>query len=164
MKRLVVGSALIAALVVSAAAQTPNYGVTVTPEKGVDYSKFKTYSWTKGQPANTQAIDAQIVAAVDRELAGLGMTKAASNPDVLVTYYSVSRTDVNVKAKPDATGKRPEHWVGTLVVGLLDPPTRKRLLRMRVDKPIDVGPSELLAAINSAVAELFAKYPTRTAT
>src|SRR5512138_3250352 len=109
MKRLLAGTVLIAAFVVSGSAQAPKYGVTVTPEKGVDYSKFKTYAWTKGQPANTQAIDAQIVAAVDRELAALGMTKAASNPDVLVTYYSVSRTDVDVKAKPDATGKRPEH-------------------------------------------------------
>src|SRR5512133_3343382 len=101
MRPLVVGSVLIAALVAVASAQMPKYGVTVTADKGVDYSKFKTYSWTKGQPANAQTIDAQIVAAVDRELAGLGMTKAASNPDVLVTYYSVSRTDVDVKAKPD---------------------------------------------------------------
>jgi hypothetical protein len=164
MKRLMIGAAvMLGALVVSAAAQEPKYGVTVTPEKGVDYSRFKTYSWTKGQPAHTQAIDAQIVEAVDRELAGIGMTKATSNPDVLITYYSVSRTDVDTKAKADtATGLRPQRWVGTLVVALLDPPTRKRLLRLRVDKPIDVEPSQLQTAINSAVTELFAKYPTRT--
>jgi hypothetical protein len=162
MNRLLVGAILVAAFAATAAAQTPKYGVTVTPEKGVDYSRFKTYSWTKGQPANTEAIDAQIVAAVDRELAGLGMTKADSNPDVLVTYYSVSRTDVNTKAKADATtGLRPDRWVGTLVVALLDPPTRKRLLRMRVDKPIDIEPSQLQATIDTAVSELFAKYPTR---
>jgi hypothetical protein len=32
---------------------------------------------------------------------------------------------------------------------------------MRVDQPIQTTPAELEAAINSAVAALFAQYPTR---
>src|SRR5690349_21018494 len=125
MKRLVLGFALCFAAVTGAAAQMPKYGVTVKAEKNVDFAKFKTYTWTKGQPSHSKEIDADVIAAVDRELAGLGMTKAASGTgDVLVTYYSLSRTDVDLKAKPDATGVLPQYSVGTLVVGLLDPPTR----------------------------------------
>ena len=144
------------------AAQMPKYGVTVMPEKNVDYAAFKTYSWTAGQPSADKTIDAQIVAAVDRELGALGLIKAASGPgDVLATYYSLSRTDVNLKAKPDASGALPRYWVGTLVVGLLEPDSRRRLLRLRIDQPIEVDRSKLEATINDAVAAMFAKYPTR---
>jgi uncharacterized protein DUF4136 len=163
-KLFVLGFACCVVGVTGAGAQTPmpKYDVTVTAEKNVDFAKFKTYSWTKGQPSHSKTIDAQVVAAVDRELATLGMTKATAGPgDVLVTYYSLSRTDVNLKAKQDSKGMLPQYSVGTLVVGLLEPESRKRLLRLRIDKPIDTEPEKLKAAIDEAVAALFAKYPTR---
>lgn len=161
LKPAVLVCALVAAVTVGAAAQ--KYGVTVTAEKNVDFAKFKTYTWTEGRPSPDKTTNGQIIAAVDRELAALGMTKAASAPgDVLVTYYSTARTDVDVNAKPDAKGLRPERSVGTLVVGLLDPATRQPVLRLRADKPVEPGAGGVEAAINSAVTELFTKYPTRT--
>jgi hypothetical protein len=66
-----------------------------------------------------------------------------------------------VKAKPDAEGRLPQYWVGTLVVALLDPESRQRLLRLRADEPINIEPTKLDATIDSVVAALFAKYPTR---
>jgi hypothetical protein len=164
MHRLIVGLVLSAATAAPAAAQslTPNYGVKVEAEKGVDFGRFTTYTWTQGQPSANKTIDAQIVAAVDRELAALGMTKAASGTgDVLATYYSLSRTDVDLKAKPDEQGLHPQYAVGTLVVALLDPANRKRLLRLRIDTPIGGDSSKLEGDINRAVAAMFAKYPTR---
>ena len=144
-------------------AQMPKYGVKVTPEKGVNYAGFKTYSWTQGQPSQDKKIDAQIVSAVDREMSGLGMTKAASGKgDVVVTYASLSRTDIDIKAKKDAEGNYPRYSVGSLAVFLRDPVTQKQLLRLRIDKPIEFEPSKLEATINEAVAEMFAQYPTRT--
>ena len=143
-------------------AQTPKYGVTVTAEKNVDFAKFRTYSWTAGQPSALKIVDAQVIAAVDRELGALGLTKVASGPvDVLATYYSLSRTDVDVKAKPDSKGLQPQYWVGTLVVALLEPGSLRRLLRLRVDQPIETESAKLEATINSAVAAMFAQYPTR---
>jgi hypothetical protein len=162
MKPFVAAIALTAIAAMPAAAQMPKYGVTVTAEKNVDFAKFTTYSWTEGQPSGVKAIDTHVKAAVDRELASLGMTKAASGPgDVLVAYYSLSRTDVDLKGKPDANGILPQYSVGTLVVALLEPSKRHRVLRLRVDKPIDAEPAKLAEAIDSAVAALFAKYPTR---
>lgn len=163
-KSLIVSGILIAALAAPLAGQiTQKYGVTVTPEKNVDYSKWVTYSWTRGQPSSVKAIDAQIVSAVDKELAGLGMSPAKSGSgDVLVSYGSLARTDVDVKAKPNEKGLKPEYPVGTLVVVFLDPSSRRRLLQMRTDKPIDsTEPAQITAAINSAVAEMFQSYPTR---
>ncbi len=164
MTRCIVGClvGVYASATLSAQAPMPKYGVTVTAEKNVDFTKFKTYSWTQGQRSQVKAIDAAIVAAVDRELNALGMSKSTSGPgDVLVTYYSLTRTDVNLTARPDGSGSYPEYSVGTLVVALLEPESRRRLLRLRADKPIDFEPTKLETAINSAAAELFAKFPTR---
>jgi hypothetical protein len=154
-------------LAVSAAAAgqkySMKYGVTVNAEKGVDFAKFKTYSWTSGTPSPDKAVDAVITAAVDRELAALGMTKAAAGKaDVIVTYYSMRRTDVDLNAKPDAAGLHPEQPAGTLLVALVEPSTLRRLLRLRTDKPVDLDPAKRDAIINDAVGELFTKYPTRT--
>jgi hypothetical protein len=160
---LIAGLVVCAAAATPAMAQMPKYGVTVTADKKMDYAALKTYSWTVGQPSAIKSIDARVIAAVDRELSALGMNKAASGPgDVLVTYYSLSRTDVDITVKPDATGAHPKHWVGTLMVALLDPASRERRLRLRIDKPIDIEPAKLDAAIDAAVAALFEKYPTRT--
>lgn len=166
MKRLLPGICLSVALVGVTvgltAGQTPKYGVKVTAEKNVDFAKFTTYSWTLGQPSVDRRADLQVVAAVDRELAALGMTKVTSGQgDVLVTYASLTRTDVDLKAKPDAKGSQPQSEVGTLVVSLLEPASRKPLLRLRVDQPIETERTKLEASINSAVAALFAEYPTR---
>ncbi|PYR35311.1 MAG: hypothetical protein DMF90_14040 [Acidobacteria bacterium] len=153
------GLAIIAA---PAAGQTPKYGVKVNAEKNVDFSKFKSYSWVAGQPSADKTINAQIMAAVDRELAGVGMTKADSGSgDVSVTYYSLTRTDVDLNAKPNAKGVSPQYTVGSLAVALLEKGTGRRVLRLRADKKISVEPAKLEAAINEAVAEMFTKYPTR---
>jgi hypothetical protein len=152
-------------LVVMAAgmdAQRPRYGVTVTAEKGVDYAGFKSYSWTQGQPSPSKSIDSSIVAAVDREMSALGMTKAATGPgDVLVTYYSLTRTDIDPTKKTDAKGDPVQYQVGSLTIAFLDPGSRRSLLRLRLDTPLDTDPAKRNPAIDAAVTELFASYPTR---
>lgn len=145
--------------------QITKYEVTVKVAKPAALAKAKTYSWTATQPSPDKTVDAQIVAAVDRELTALGFTKIASGKsDVLATYASLRRTDVDLKSKADTSGSRRQYSVGTLVVDLRDPATRQPLFRVRIDKPIDSEPEKLEAAINAAVTEMFEKYPTRTAT
>ena len=144
---------------------TMKYRVTVKADKHTDFSQIRTYAWMPTQPSDIPQIDERVIAAVDRELAGLGMTKAPeSSCDVLATYLSLNRTDVNVNAKK-ISGKKgdswPEYAVGTLVVSLLDPKTLDPLLRIRADKRIEAD-ARLASAIDGAVAEMFRKYPTRT--
>jgi len=162
MKQIVVTCFVVLAVAGVMAAQKTKYGVTVTAEKNVDFATFKSYSWTRGQPSPSKNLDARIVAAVDRELNALGMRKAASGPgDVLVSYDSLTRTDLDASAKADDRGNRPEYRVGILTVSLLDPGKRQPLLKLRVDKPVEGGSAKLEEAIDSAVAEMFASYPTR---
>jgi hypothetical protein len=140
---------------------TPKYRVKVQADKRTDFSKLRTYSWMPGHPASIESVDDMIVAAIERELTILGMQQVRSGDptDVVVTYASVTRTDVNVKGKPAAGGARPEYAVGTLVVSLLDPESLRPLLQLRIDRP--VAPSGLDAAIGRMVQEMFTYFPTR---
>jgi hypothetical protein len=145
---------------VVAGAQKMKYGVKVNVVKAAELAKAKTYSWTTSQPSPDRTVDAQIVAAVDRELSVLGFTKAASGTgDVQATYASTRRTDVNLKGKANASGARPAYEVGTLVVDLRDPATQQPLFRVRIDTPITTEPDQAEAAINAAVTAMFEKYP-----
>jgi Domain of unknown function (DUF4136) len=134
------------------------YGVSVKTVKPAALAKIKTYTWKASTPAPDKRVDAMIVAAVDRELSTRGLTKLASGTgDVLVTYASVQRTDVDLK-KAEKNGALPEFSVGTLVVDLSDP-KEEVLFRVRMDTPFDRDRATIEATINQVVAEMFAKYP-----
>jgi hypothetical protein len=155
---------LLGAGAAAAAHQATKYGVTVTPEKNVDFKQFHSYIWQRAQPSADKAVDAQIILAVDRELARLGMAKVDSRPaDVVVGYASLLRTDTDLKGPTDSKGLLPQYPVGTLVVVLLDPETSRRLLRMRVDLPIQTQRDRLPGEIDRAVAKMFAEYPKKPA-
>ncbi|HET9830199.1 MAG TPA: DUF4136 domain-containing protein [Vicinamibacterales bacterium] len=146
-------------------AQTPKYGVTVIADKETDFAGFKTYAWEHGWQAYDKQVDADIKAAIDRELGAVGLAKKESGPgDLIVTYATLRRVDVDLKSKPtSADGKSglKQFDVGTLVVLLLEPGTRKELFRGRVDKPIEIDRDHVKATVDAAVADMFAKYPTR---
>ena len=66
---------------------------------------------------------------------------------------------MNLKGKPDAKGSLPQYAVGTLMVALLDPGSRQRLLRLRVDQPIEIDPAKLGATIDDVVTTLVCGVP-----
>jgi hypothetical protein len=153
---------VVAALTAAAplAAQMPKYGVTVKAADEVDFAKFKTYKWEHGWQTYDKRVHQGIIAAIDRELAAAGLTKKASGPaDLLVTYASLRRIDIDLDAKPSADGKNRQYDVGTLVVLLLEPGSRKELFRGRVDTPIVVDADKVIAIVDSTVKDVFAKYP-----
>jgi Domain of unknown function (DUF4136) len=145
------------------AAQTPKYGVTTTADKNADFTKLKTYTWEHGWQSPDKQIHEMIVSAIDRELAAAGLQEKASGPaDVLVTYASLRRIDVDLKSKPtDGEAGRRQYEVGSLVVLMLDPASRKELYRARVDQPIDMDREKIQSIVDTAVTEMFAKYPTK---
>ncbi len=138
----------------------PKYRVTVWTEKGTDFSKLRTYSWMQTHPSSVREIDTQIIASIERELQGVGVTRAASGTgDVVATYWSMNRTDVNVKAKPLAKNYSAEYPVGSIMVSLLDPRDLRPLLKLRADKRLDGAALDV--TIGTAVTEMFTQYPTR---
>ena len=147
-------------------AQRTNYGVTVDVADAPALLKAATYTFVPGQPAYDKKVDQLVISAIDRELSARGMKKLTSGrSDMVVTYLSVRRTDVNLKAKPDSKGALPEYPVGTLVVSMSDPVKRqKKLFNGRVDEPIDLNPATYETVINAAVGAIFEKYPRKVST
>ena len=161
MRTLILVFALLCAATATATLQT-KYGVTAESDKKTDFARLKTYAWTGGSGSVDKSVDAQIIAAIDRELGKVGLQKLSSGPsDVLVAYDSVQRTDVDLKAKATREGVLPTYPVGTLVVRLLDPTNRKQLFRARIDTPISIERDKLEPEINAAVAAIFEKFPTK---
>jgi len=121
----------------------------------------KTYVWGVNRQSFDKKIDALIVAAVDRELSERGFSKVASgSSDVVVTYASLSRTDVDLKQKPK-DGASAEIAVGTLLVDLSDP-NRQTLFRVRMDTPIELNTATNEATVNGIIKQMFEKYPPRS--
>jgi len=144
----------------NAIAQDKKYGVTVIENHSAPLAKAKTYLWTASQPSPDKAVDALIVAAIDRELAARGLTKVASGKsDLTVAYVSQRRTEVDLKAKA-AAGGAPEYAVGVLILDVRDATARTPLFRARLDQPIDTAQAQAEATIQAAVKSLFEKYPT----
>ena len=147
------------AVTAAAAGYTPKYRVKVQADKRVDFSSVRTYSWMESHPSSIPEIDAEIVTAIERELEELGLKQIPVGGDVVVTYASMTRTDVNTEAKPVSKGYRPEYAVGTLVVSLLDPTGLKPLLQLRVDWPLERA--GLDTSISNTVDRMFRYFPTR---
>jgi hypothetical protein len=161
-KPLTVG-AMFVTLAVSAAAQGPRYGVKASVDKHTDFTKLRTYTWTTGWSAFDPAVDRTVIGAVDRQLAARGLVRLEAEPsDVLVSYASVQRSDVEVKSKLSSRPRElREYPAGTLVVRLLEPATRRELFRAKGDAPLGADPAAVARQIDALVSKMFDKYPGR---
>jgi Domain of unknown function (DUF4136) len=141
--------------------------VVIEYNKKTDLAKYKTYSWGAGHSALLPAADKAIIAEVEKQLSANGMTKAAAGPgDLVVRYHSVERADVDLSTfdtKPPAAGEQRSMAqtvkVGTLMVDLVDPGTKKLLWRGRIEGAISHDPATLEQQVANAVARLFEKFP-----
>jgi hypothetical protein len=131
----------------------------VTVDEEVDFRALHTYAWTPGWGTFHPSLDTHIVAAIDRELSSLGLTRQVSEPsDVLVTYGTVRRINIDVNGKrPGTPGVCPEYPVRTLVVVMMDPFSRRELFREHATMTVDLETAE----VDAIVARMFAHYPTR---
>ena len=137
--------------------------VKVTVDKNTDFSALHTYAWTRGLASLDPQFDAHIVEAIDRELASVGLIRQESEPaDVVVSYGTVGRSDVDVSAKRDRTsGTYPEYATGTFVVLIREASSRRELFRARAKMRIDVDITQIEQQIDDIIARIFAHYPTR---
>jgi hypothetical protein len=161
--------ALFAMLVLSLApcrvvmAGPSDHRVKVTVDKHTDFSALRTYAWTRSLASLDPEFDAHIVDTIDRELAAVGLIRQDHEPaDVVVSYGTVRRSDVDVSAKRDReSGTYPEYPTGTFVVLMREASSRRELFRARAKVRIDVDITELERQIDEIVARMFAHYPTR---
>jgi len=140
--------------------------VESTSAKGKNFSAFRTYTWDKGHEAYDPAAHKLIVAAIDKEMSGLGFTRAeGGKADVMIRYHSVVSTFVDFKSLDKAPvkgadGSDKTSQLGTLVVEMVDP-SHKQLWAARTREFVDR--STLEQNIGTVVARLFQTYPGRNA-
>jgi hypothetical protein len=147
----------------NAGAETPEYGVTLKVAKKAELARLKTYSWGASHAAIDKTVDQQIVAAIERELAGLGFTKATQGSgDALVAYHTVVRRDVDTK-KEVAKDAVPGYLVGVIAVELRAASSKDVLFDVRIDKPIEAERSKLGPLVDEAVKAMFSRYPPPSA-
>jgi hypothetical protein len=132
-------------------------------DKKADFAAIRTYSWIQGTRALIPEAHTMIVAAVDKELAALGLKPAASGGDVTVAYYVMTVTNVDLKALDkldDKSAPPPTKDLGKLVVVMRNA-KREQLWSAVSREFLDSDRSKLGATIDTVTARLFATYPTR---
>ena len=142
-------------------------------DSSVNFSGLKTYDWTSESEmmigdsrVDWKLLHSQVRSAVDRELSSKGFTRQASgNPDFLIAYYGIVGTKVQEVAiryrQPQADYR--DYDVGTLVLDIMGPDTRKSIWRGSAQTEIDFSASsqEKKDRINETVRRILEKFPPK---
>jgi len=175
--------AALAALVVAPVLLTAQK-VSYDYEKSANFATFKTYAQKDGTKVGQPLIDDRIVAAIDTQLAAKGLTKAASNPDVVVIYHVAfdKEKDISTYSSGYGGGYGPYGYgwgggwaggttttqvrdivVGTLVIDIADAKKNQLAWRGMGVKEINTqaNPEKRDKSINEAVKKIFKNYPPK---
>jgi uncharacterized protein DUF4136 len=167
---------------VSACAQDVQYNFM----PGTDFAKYRTYKWvriTNVQYPN-QILDAQIIQAIDSQLALKGLTKTESETaDLYVCYQAAVNQEKQWNSySNDMGGWAYGRWggwggygggmstttitsstinIGTLNVDIYDVVTKNQIWRGAATKTLGSGkdPHKINKNLNKATAKLFKNYP-----
>lgn len=137
--------------------------VDSTFDKKTNFGAIKTYAWTRGTNAFMPEAHKMIVASIEKEMAALGLTPAASGADVTLAYYSMTITHVDVKALDKIDTKAPSaptQELGKLVVVMRNQ-SQQQIWSAASREFLDPDRAKLEATIQTVTARLFATYPTR---
>jgi hypothetical protein len=150
--------------------------VKVIVEAKGDLSQYRTYQWLPprvlkktGLEENDDVVAPVIKAAVNKQLAKLGLTEAPANADVQISAWAFRQASPQVEAyvygsyddwyfggTPATLGRYNNS--GTLVIGLIDPKTKKSVWGALSTGSFE-KPSQLESRVNKAASEIFGKYP-----
>jgi hypothetical protein len=184
MRVLNLWQSVIAILVLSACTTTPK--VHSDFDRNANFSSFRTFAFVDTLATDRSGYSTLITgyfkSAVEREMVGLGYTKTTSNPDLLVNFSTntEARTDVRstgytgysgyygyrygmYSGLPYSNDVSTVHYkVGTVNIDVVDA-KKKQLVwegttEGKLTKEVMENPQ---AAVNAAVANIFAQYPTR---
>jgi len=157
--------------------------VKVGYDKGADFSKFKTYTWTQPEmPASRPVLFEAVVARVDVELEAKGLTKVPKDGDLTLTpsggidfgfagvagtpilpTYSGPPPSVNGGMWTGATGPSSAGTYvteGTLVLTFVERANNKMVWSGSVKQKLDVEQkNKSLELVDKAVIKLLKEFP-----
>lgn len=159
-------------LAVSAHAQK----VAVGYDHAVDFSKLKTYYWTKGVPAKNPEIDKRITAMIDEQMSLKGLTRTTDSGDIALSYHAtvMNTFESATVARPGTWGPRAGSmeaaWLvvkGALIIEMKDSTNNSELWRATAtdtisNEPIKDPAKDLDKAtkkLKKVIDKIFKYYP-----
>jgi hypothetical protein len=143
--------------------------VTVDYDKGTDFSKYKTFAWAKGTPADNPMVHQRIVSGIEGQLVMKGLRKVESNPDIVVIYHAATDTQVSVSTMGGGpwggwrwgtgTAYVDKVPVGQLVVDIGDRNSKKFVWRGTASGTINSKQEKNEKAFNKALTKMFENFP-----
>ena len=163
----------IALLVVPGAVQAQQ--IKVHYDHGVDFTRFKTYSWLEGEPSNNPVAHQQIVSAIDRELMSKGLRRVEDNGDLNVAYYASLGGNVNARMVEYMKGLDVSRWEGgfgetvkpqvgampmaRVVLDLVDASAKKLVWRGTARNAFTPNQAHAKKRISSDMAKMLKRFP-----
>jgi hypothetical protein len=182
-RRLLLAGSLLGLLAMTGCASGPT--IRSNADQSVDFTRFRTFNFL--QPLSTDRegyqsfISRDLMAAAERELVGLGLTRTDTNPDLLVNFAANLDQRLRVTQTPQSsrggfgTHRRGfystwpsyrtdvrQYTQGTLVVDVINASSMQlvwegvaehRITQRTAD---NIGP-----VIDGAMRDIFAKFPAR---
>lgn len=143
--------------------------VRVDFDKTTDFSKYKTFAWINGTPAQNPLVHQRIVSGIEAQLAAKGMRKVESNPDFVITYHAATDTQVSINTMGGGplggwrfgagTATVDKIPVGQLMVDIGDAHARKFIWRGTASGTISSKPEKNEKALNEALTKMFQNFP-----
>ena len=149
--------------------------VTYDYAKGTDFTRLKTYAWTRGTTLSDPLNHQRVVSAIETQLAAKGFTKVepGTNPDALVAYHASFAKNLEISGFSTGWGgyryaptqnnrARVDQIVtGTLIVDIVDTKANTIVWRGIASKDVDLDakPENRDKQVNKAAEKLFKNYP-----
>lgn len=140
--------------------------VTTDSAPNVDWTKFHTYAWGAGTPAQDPLMAQRIVAAIDTQLAAKGWKKVDSDPDLVVMYHVATDQQKSLNwqnyggwGRFGGMGSAQVDTVitGQLKVDLADYKAKQFLWRGTATDTLSSDPKKNAKKIDKAVTKMFQK-------
>jgi len=163
--------------------------IHVNYDKSLDFTKFKTYGWAPHGAVAHPMLALDLVGAIEQELNSRGMTKVATNPDIIIAVYGAVDSEVSMTSNNpiyNATGGIPPfdpsmtspgnslYWdgyygnstvvvyPGQLVVDLVDFKNKKLVWRAVAKEAVSQNnPDKLESEVNNTITKMFKDYPVK---
>jgi hypothetical protein len=163
--------------------------IHVNYDKSLDFTKFKTYGWAPHGAVAHPMLALDLVGAIEQELNSRGMTKVATNPDIIIAVYGAVDSEVSMTSNNpiyNATGGIPPfdpsmtspgnslYWdgyygnstvvvyPGQLVVDLVDFKNKKLVWRAVAKEAVSPNnPGKLESEVNNTITKMFKDYPVK---
>lgn len=149
--------------------------IKVHYDHGIDFTRFKTYSWLEGEPSNNPVAHQQIVLAIDRQLLSKGLKRVEENGDLNVAYYASLGGNVNARMVEYMQGLDLSRWEGgvgetvkptvgampmaRVVLDLVDASAKKLVWRGTARDAFTPNQAHAQKRITSDIAKLLKNFP-----